>query len=62
MPDSLYSIRVYLRRTPQSPWIYQQSFATGQAAADWIAAEKRRGRLAGETLCVMGDRNPNKDK
>ena len=61
MPESIYSIRVWHRRSPRARWVFQEAFASGQAATDWIGAEKAKGRLRGETLTIVGDRDPNTD-
>jgi hypothetical protein len=57
---SIYSVRVWHRRTPRSPWKLWGVFADGSAAAcalaDW------RTRPAGETLTIVGNRDPNEDK
>ena len=58
-PESIFSVRVYLRRTPRSRWLLWGTFRDGQAAADALARERRKGKVRGETLTVAGGRDPN---
>lgn len=60
MTDSPFSVRVYIRRTARSRWVYWQTFASGAAAAEGIREAKRLGKLrVAETLAVRGDVDPN---
>lgn len=59
MPDSIYSLAVWHRRYPKSCWVFWQRFPSGHIAAEAIRAAKRRGKLRGETLAMMGDVDPN---
>lgn len=59
MAESIYSVRVWHRRSPRSRWKLWGVFPDGRSAV--VALSDPRVRPVGETLTIEGGRDPNKD-